>query len=45
MAITETGEETEQEPVNHSYRNMRRLGFQLAYARRNWRRIPEEPSA
>ena len=35
-AITETGEETEEEPVNHSYRNMLRAGFQLAYARRNW---------
>ena len=35
-AITETGEETEEEPVNHSYRNMLRSGFRLAYARRNW---------
>ena len=35
-AITETGEETEEEPVNHSYRNMLRAGFRLAYARRNW---------
>jgi hypothetical protein len=36
MVVTETGEEDEQDPVNHSYRNMLRLGFQLAYARRNW---------
>ena len=36
MVVTETGEEDEQDPVNHSYRNMVRLGFQLAYARRNW---------
>ena len=35
-AVTETGEETEEEPVNHSYRNMLRSGFRLAYARRNW---------
>ncbi len=35
-AITETGEETDEEPVNHSYRNMLRSGFRLAYARRNW---------
>ena len=35
-AVTETGEETEEEPVNHSYRNMVRSGFRLAYARRNW---------
>ena len=35
-AITETGEETKEEPVNHSYRNMLRSGFRLAYARRNW---------
>jgi hypothetical protein len=36
MVVTETGEEDEQDPVNHSYRNMIRLGFRLAYARRNW---------
>ena len=35
LAITETGEETEENP-NPSYRNMLRAGFQLAYARRNW---------
>jgi GNAT superfamily N-acetyltransferase len=40
LAITETGEETEKEPVNHSYRNMVRTGFQLAYARQNWVRLP-----
>lgn len=40
-AITETGEETEREPVNHSYRNMVRLGFRLAYARQNWLRVPD----
>ena len=34
-AITETGAETPDEPVNPSYRNMRRAGFQLAYERRN----------
>ena len=39
-AITETGEETPEEPVNHSYRNMLRAGFHLAYARQNWVRIP-----
>jgi hypothetical protein len=39
-AITETGEETPEEPVNHSYRNMLRAGFRLAYARQNWVRIP-----
>lgn len=36
LAITETGEETDKNPVNHSYRNMVRTGFRLAYARRNW---------
>ncbi|HEY3333719.1 MAG TPA: hypothetical protein VGK16_00680 [Candidatus Limnocylindrales bacterium] len=36
MVVTETGEEDEQDPVNHSYRNMVRLGFRLAYSRRNW---------
>jgi hypothetical protein len=36
FAVTETSEETEENPVNHSYRNMLRAGFQLAYARRNY---------
>ncbi|HEY5434897.1 MAG TPA: hypothetical protein VIK13_06665 [Candidatus Limnocylindrales bacterium] len=40
MTITETGEETEDDPVNHSYRNMLRTGFRLAYARRNYVRVP-----
>ena len=40
LAITETGEESEKEPVNHSYRNMVRAGFKLAYARQNWVRLP-----
>jgi hypothetical protein len=40
LAVTETGEETEKDPVNHSYRNMGRVGFQLAYARQNWVRMP-----
>ena len=40
LAVTETGEETERNPVNHSYRNMLRTGFQLAYARQNWVRLP-----
>lgn len=39
LAITETGEETEGEPANHSYRNMLRTGFALAYARQNWVRM------
>jgi hypothetical protein len=38
LAVTETGEETEKDPVNHSYRNMLRAGFHLGYARRNWYR-------
>jgi GNAT superfamily N-acetyltransferase len=39
--VTETGEEKPGE-VNHSYRNMLRAGFQLAYARPNylWRPAP-----
>ena len=41
MAVTETGEETAEEPVNHSYRNMLRSGFTLAYARPNWVRLEE----
>ncbi len=40
-AITETGAETEASPVNHSYRNMVRLGFRLAYERQNWVRVPD----
>lgn len=43
LAITETGEETEKSPVNHSYRNMLRTGFELAYARQNWVRVPTQP--
>jgi len=39
FAVTETGEETEKDPVNHSYRNMVRTGFKLGYARRNWYRL------
>jgi GNAT superfamily N-acetyltransferase len=42
FAITETGEETAEEP-NPSYRNMVRAGFQLAYGRRNW--IRQRPTA
>ncbi len=34
-AITETGAETPEAPVNPSYRNMLRAGFHLAYARHN----------
>ena len=37
-AVTETGEETDEFPVNHSYRNMLRSGFRFAYARRNYNR-------
>lgn len=40
LAVTETGEETQKDPVNHSYRNMVRMGFSLAYARQNWVRRP-----
>lgn len=40
LAVTETGEETQEDPVNHSYRNMVRMGFSLAYARQNWVRRP-----
>lgn len=36
LAVTETGAETEEEPVNHSLRNMISSGFVLAYHRRNW---------
>ena len=38
-AVVETGEETAEFPVNHSYRNMVRAGFRLAYARQNYNRI------
>jgi GNAT superfamily N-acetyltransferase len=38
-AVVETGEETEEFPVNHSYRNMVRAGFHLAYARQNYNRV------
>ncbi len=38
LAVTETGEETDEDPVNHSYRNMVRAGFRLGYARRSWYR-------
>jgi len=38
LAVTETGEENDKNPVNPSYRNMVRTGFRLAYARRNWYR-------
>ncbi|HEX4897129.1 MAG TPA: hypothetical protein VFV53_02070 [Candidatus Limnocylindrales bacterium] len=34
-AVTETGEETPDEP-NPSYRNMKRMGFRDAYLRQNW---------
>jgi hypothetical protein len=40
LAVSETGEETEKYPVNHSYRNMLRTGFRPAYARQNWVRLP-----
>jgi len=40
LAVSETGEETVQHPVNHSYRNMLRTGFEPAYARQNWVRLP-----
>ena len=40
LACTETGEETDKLPVNHSLRNMLKTGFQAAYPRRNWVRLP-----
>ena len=40
LCITETGEETPEEP-NPSYRNMLRAGFRLAYQRQNW--LPPKP--
>jgi hypothetical protein len=44
FAITETGEETAEQP-NPSHRNMVRAGFQLANGRRNWiRRRPTAPA-
>jgi len=39
MAVTETGAETAEDPVNPSYRNMLRTGFGLAYLRRNYVRV------
>jgi GNAT superfamily N-acetyltransferase len=44
LAVTETGEETPEDPVNPSYRNMLRAGFTLAYARPNWVRREAAPS-
>jgi GNAT superfamily N-acetyltransferase len=41
LAITETGEDTPEEP-NPSYRNMLRVGFEVAYFRPNWNRRPAE---
>ena len=41
LAITETGEDTPEEP-NPSYRNMLRAGFELAYLRPNLVRRPAE---
>jgi GNAT superfamily N-acetyltransferase len=35
-AVTETSAETPAAPLNRSYRNMLRLGFALAYLRRDW---------
>ena len=35
-AVTETSAETPAAPLNRSYRNMLRLGFTLAYLRRDW---------
>ena len=42
LAITETGEDTPEEP-NPSYRNMLRAGFEVAYLRPNWVRRPAGP--
>jgi hypothetical protein len=44
LAVTETGEETAENPVNPSYRNMLRAGFRLAYARPNWVRREAPPA-
>lgn len=41
LAITETGEDTPEEP-NPSYRNMLRAGFEVAYLRPNFVRRPAE---
>ena len=41
LAITETGEDTPEEP-NPSYRNMLRAGFELAYLRPNFVRRPAD---
>lgn len=41
LAITETGEDTREEP-NPSYRNMLRAGFEVAYVRQNWVRRPAD---
>lgn len=41
--VTETGEEQPGQ-VNHSYRNMLRFGFQLAYARPNYGWRPSPPA-
>src|SRR5215218_6098218 len=41
LAITETGEDTPEEP-NPSLRNMLRAGFEVAYVRPNWVRRPAE---
>jgi hypothetical protein len=43
LAITETGEDTPEEP-NPSYRNMLRAGFELAYLRPNFVRRPAGPA-
>ena len=44
LAVAETGAETDESPVNHSYRNMRRAGFTLAYTRPNFVRIEDPPA-
>lgn len=36
LAVTETAEERPERPVVQSYRNMRRLGFEVAYVRPNY---------
>ena len=41
LAFTETGPDSEEEP-NHSFRNMIRLGFRVAYHRPNFVRRPPE---
>jgi GNAT superfamily N-acetyltransferase len=42
IAVAETDAETQEHPVNHSYRNMMRTGFRLAYERPNWVRRRQE---